>query len=334
MNLRVKRFKIGGKGEVKYSLIYLPRKKPHKLKVCEVLLRRATLNDEERQRIEDMLLRGSIGYEGECYADQYWDDLRLTFPYALLHSLEVTHQNMFHHQIDTVFVCPKFLLIVELKYIAGELYYDEDSNQLWRNYNGQRLALGDPFAQVFRHEVWMTKFLWEIGIDIPIITAVIVTAKTALIGRMPKQYNVFKIEGLSLKLKQWFEQYSDVISAEQIEKLATKLVQKHNIRRWDWQNVFKDINIQKGPICKCRLPMQYVKGSFICRCGYKSKEVILEAMNDYRLLYDEWITNKEFREFVGIPSPDTAFKWLNKLSIECIGANKARKYRISDSLLQ
>ncbi len=316
------------------TLIYLSRNRPHKLEVSEVLIRRAVYDDLQRQLLEDIILKSSIGYEGECFVDKYWSDLRLTFPHALLHGFETTHRQHFHHQIDTIMICPNYILLTELKYIAGELFYDESLNQLWRIHNGQHLALGDPFAQVSRHEMWLTHFLWEIGVDVPIITAVIVTAKSALLRQMPKQFHVFKLDGLGLKMKSWLQIYPKVLDEWQVEHIALELLKHHRAQRWNWKEVFTGLRLKKGVLCRCGSTMRYQKGKFLCTCGASTRKGIYEALNDYRITQSEWISNREFRNYLGISSADTAFKILKKVSSEEIGKNKGRKYRLSREILR
>ena len=315
-------------------MLVLARRKPHKLEVCEALMRRGILPESNREALEDFYLRQSIGYDGECIADNYWKDLRLNIPYVLLHSFETTHRNMFHHQIDTLFVCKHFLLIVELKYIAGELSYNIEFNQFWRNHGGQQLTLGDPFAQLSRHELLMSHYLMEIGLDIPIITAVIVTAKSAFLNEMPNHFHIFKIEGLGLKLKSWLEKFPEVISNEEVIRISSFLMSRFNPRRWDWKRVFPNITYQKGVLCSsCNKRMDYMNGRFICKCGNKLKSAMYEALNDYRILSNEWISNRELREYLGIVSPNTANKILKKVSGAYIGDNRGRKYLLSKDIL-
>lgn len=170
-----------------FGVIILPRMKPHKLEVCEVLKRRL---GESNELLEDIHTKTLLGYEGECYADRYWEDLRLEIPFALFHSLEITHNHSFHHQIDTLFICQHFLLIVELKYIARDLSYNSNLNQFWRTYQGQILPLRDPFAQLARHEYLFSKILHKMKIDLPIVSAVIVSAKSAFLNDMPSGVDI------------------------------------------------------------------------------------------------------------------------------------------------
>ena len=58
-----------------------------------------------------------------------------------------------------------------------------------------------------------------------------------------------------------------------------------------------------------------------------------EALNDYRILCNEWISNRELREYLGIVSPNTANKILKKVSGAYIGDNRGRKYLLSKDIL-
>ena len=315
-------------------MLLLERTIPSKLEVCKALLRRGVLSNYDETLLNELIWRTSIGFEGEQFADKYWEDLRLTIPYYLLHSFESMHTKGYRHQMDTIFVCQHFVFIVELKYIAGEIHYDEKTNQLWRIYNGQKLVLGDPFAQVSRHEMWMTQFLWEIGLDLPIITAVVVTSKSALLGKMPDRYHVFKLEGLRLKLLDWLKRYPVAISDKQLTYVAQQLHLQHKPILWDWRKNFGHITLRNGVVCACGKEMIYIRGSFRCSCGARDSKAHLIALHDYRLLVSEWITNGQFRQFLNIESPHAANKILKRLKLEEHGATRLRKYKIPHDLYQ
>lgn len=313
-------------------MILLERTTPNKLEVCEALRRRAIFADNSYQILTDLMLKTSIGYEGECYADKYWEDLRLEMPHYLFHNFETTHRKGYHHQMDSIFLCQNFVLVVELKYIAGEIHYDEKAHQLWRLHNGRKLALGDPFAQVSRHEMWMTQFLWDINVDLPIITAVIITSKSAFLGKMPERFHVFKLEGLGLKLKDWLHRYPTMLTTVQMRDVANQLLRQHQPRMWDWRKRFGDLQFRKGIVCECGNTLIYHRGKYSCSCGYADRHAHLLALHDYRLLVGEWISNHEFRKLVGIESAHAANKILKRLRLEECGSTKLRRYKIPESI--
>ncbi|WP_431028768.1 hypothetical protein [Lysinibacillus sp. LZ02] len=53
-----------------------------------------------------------------------------------------------------------------------------------------------------------------------------------------------------------------------------------------------------------------------------------EAFQDYRLLVSEWITNREFCDFMGICSQDAVARLLKKLNLEKVGSKRGGKYKI------
>ena len=298
--------------------------------VCEALRRRAFLTSEQLKLLEELEWRAARGLEGEMRADSFWEDLRLTEDYRLFHNLEVVRQGRFTHQIDTLFVCKKFVLIVELKHITGEIYYDEKTNQLWRMQSNERMALGDPFSQVMRHEEWLQHFLWELGIDLPILSAVVVTANRAIIGRMPERFQMFKVEGLRMKLQQWLQHYPSVLSGQMLSLLQEELLVSHSPRRW--QHPFGAVRLRKGALCICGLKMKYANGVFTCSCGLRLRDRFRVGLHDYRLLVSETITNRAFREFFEIKDVSMVSKILQRLQMPSEGTTKSKKYYIPEDI--
>lgn len=139
-------------------MLCLPRGKSYRIEVCEAVLRRGILSIEEEERVRDQMWRLARGMDGEQRADRFWEEIRIHGEYRLFHNYETVNRVGYTHQMDTVFICSRFVLILELKHIAGEIKYDATRNQLLRLYNGQVKALGDLFNQVSRHEEWLEHF--------------------------------------------------------------------------------------------------------------------------------------------------------------------------------
>lgn len=298
--------------------------------VCEALLRRGILQEKDRVLIEDLLWRASRGFDGELRADHFWEDLQLTMPHLLFHNYETVKVERFRHQMDTVFICERFVLIIDLKHIAGEISYNAQLNQLLRVANGQTLSLGDPFSQVMRHEAWMNQLLWEVGIELPIITAVIVTTNSSILGQMPERFHIFKLPGLRMKLRDWLEAYPVQIDKNMLQLLHKEMLLRHRPHRW--QHPLQELKIRHGALCVCGEQMIYKNGRFVCGYGHRSREALSRALHDYRLLVNEWITNKAFREFFGIGSSDVANKILQRSGFESEGITKSKRYLIPPNL--
>ena len=314
-------------------MLCLPRKKSNRIPVCEALLRRAVLNREEESRIREQLWRMVRGLDGEQRADRFWEELNFESEYMLLHNYETIGRIGYTHQMDTLFICPRFVLVLELKHIAGEIMYDAARHQLLRSYNGEVQALGDPFSQVSRHEEWVEHFLWEIGVrGLPVVSAVVVTTTSSVLKAMPEQFHVFKLEGLRFKLQQWYERYPVVVNTGVMGHIRDELLRRHTPLKW--MPPIENLQLRRGVLCECGLRMDYAGyGLFICKCGERIRDGFVRGLEDYRLLVDEWITNKEFRDFFEIENVHAVSKILKRLGLEYSGDTKARRYRIPEDIL-
>ena len=302
----------------------------NKIEICEALLRRAYLHMEQQQSINELMNRLIRGNEGEYRLKWFWQDMALSEPHLLFFNYETVKYERFKYQMDAIFICERFILILECKHIAGEIYYDEKTHQLWRYYNGEKLMLNDPFSQVMRHEDWMAHFLLQQNIQLPIFTAVVITTHSSSLNNMPKQFSIFKLPGLRIKLQQLLQTYPKKINLNLLHLLHKKLLKQYKPQKW--QHPFRNAEIKKGALCKCGEVMQYTHGKFNCSCGYTSKEPLLQGLHDYRLLVDEWITNKQFRDFFYVHNEDVVNKILKRLKFKTDGKTKSRKYLIHEDI--
>lgn len=78
--------------------------------------------------------------------------------YSILHDIRLFDQNH-HFQIDTIIISAYFLLLLEIKNIAGTLLFDSKFNQLIRISEGNSEGFPDPILQVKRQEEQFRKWL-------------------------------------------------------------------------------------------------------------------------------------------------------------------------------
>lgn len=313
-------------------MLVLPRKTSEQMHALEALLRRGLLNIDEEHRVREQLWRIQRGLDGEQRADRFWEDLQLHEEHYLFHNFETVNRVGFTHQMDTIFICSRFVLVLELKHIAGEITYDVNAHQLLRAYNGEIKVMGDPFQQVSRHVDWLEHFLWEIGVrNLPVINAVVVTTTSSILNKMPAKFHVFKLEGLRFKLRDWFNQYPVQINKALLTHIRDELLKRHQPRKATLP--IENVKVQKGALCQCGLRMNYCNGVFTCSCGNRCRDGFQRALFDYRLLVNEWITNREFREFFGVEDSTVASKILKRLKLKSCGRTKSRKYLIPENIL-
>lgn len=315
------------------KLLCLARKSSTEIAMTQALLRRGIINVEEQSKLRDRLWRMMSGYGGELRADRFWEEIQLEGKHLLFHSFETVNHIGYTHQMDTVFICPRFVLIVELKNIAGEITYDKTHNQLLRLSNGDIKALGDPFHQVTRHASWFEHFLWEIGVhSLPVLSAVVVTTTSSILKNMPERFHVFKLEGLRFKLLDWYNHYQVQVEDTILLHIRDELLKRYQTRKVKLP--YDQVQLRKGIICECGLKMTYEYGVFKCQCGIRCRDGFQRGLAEYRLLVDEWITNRQFRDFFEISDVHVASKILSRLKLKSTGKRKGTKYFIPESYIE
>lgn len=317
-------------------MIVLERSMPEKMVFLEVVLRRGILENELFEKLYANYQLIKSGYWGENRVDKEWKDINIPQKHYLMHNYESQTQWGHSHQIDTMFLCVHFILLIEVKNIAGRLDFEYEKHQLIRTkQDGIKEGFANPIDQIERHVTFVQNIINYLGINIPIIPAIISANPSTIIGTVPPNFLIFHATGLNTKVNQLFNKFSKTsINDNQLELLKEELLRRYKKKVTTKMEL--DIPFVNGALCKrCQSPiqMEHQKIYFICpNCKFyqKSKDAIIENLRDYKILYDEWITNAEFRTFFNIRSQQTVYKMINRLKMKAEGNGKARKYRIHD----
>ena len=121
------------------KLIVKKRKVPLAIRKLRALAYRLPPNHPKVPLIMNDLKKREAGYKGECSID-----FPLSFlepkSYFIFHDLRLQDQSRFF-QLDTLLISKKFALIIEVKNMAGSLYFDPHFNQAHSNDRRQRNGL-------------------------------------------------------------------------------------------------------------------------------------------------------------------------------------------------
>lgn len=236
------------------------------------------------------------------------------------------------HQMDTIFLCPHFVLILEIKNITGKLSYDASFAQLTRTTaDGMVEGMTDPFLQLERHVVWMKKLLQKERIDLPVLYAVVLATRNGILTKGFEGLPIFHVAGLRFYLQKWMERHQPRVRVDLL-RLANLLLSLQTKLKKEVEVPLKEM--AKGVLCpQCvngqRLTYHYKK--WTCpRCGLVDHNALIRTLEDYRLLVGQQVTNRSFREFFAIASPNLAYKLLQQLPLKAEGVKKHRKYWIME----
>jgi hypothetical protein len=225
--------------------------------------------------------------------------------------------------------------------MGGEL--DFSTGQFSQNSYYGKKGYKNPIVQVNRHKEQLQDWLvtHKLPLNIPLIPLVVLSNPEAIIKTNEPDIlqQVCKVENLKNKLTQLTNPYTkDVLTDRLVKKVSMLLL-------LDDTPLFPEIgktygltpqDIHPGVLCpKCPSSQMVRKDRiWICpHCLTYSKHAHHDAILDYFLFNKTTLTNKEFREYIGIDCIKTASKILVSLDLPSTGENKGRIYHRPTDIL-
>lgn len=202
-------------------MLLLDRKTPKSILTFEALLRRLDSKDKDYQYLQDALRKLQYGYEGEQRVDREWIEMPDLEEHYLLFNYEIENEFGFTHQVDTILLTKNFILLVEVKNIAGRVDYEEEKHQFLRKrVDGVVEILTNPFDQLKRHEELFVRLLSKMKCPLPIEKAIVMANPSTIIGDMPNTLPIFHASGLRYFVKKCLMKHPPKITNYQLERLA------------------------------------------------------------------------------------------------------------------
>ncbi|MCC3356986.1 NERD domain-containing protein [Bacillus sp. REN16] len=306
---------------------------PIEILILVALIRRLRPDHPKIPQIQVELAKRKKGYRGELSLNYYFD-LIDTPEILILHDIRLPYGKSYF-QIDTLMITPHFILILEIKNIAGTLYFEDESNQMIRTFNNEEEGMTNPILQARRHTRQLTNWLKRRKLPIlPIEFLVIISdSKTIIKSSRP---SIFTKVMHSANLPFTFEKIEkrhtkETLTMKEMRKIAGTIEKHHTPKKPDLIARFsiRQSEIRNGVHCpKCfALPIDRKKGHWYCEnCDTKSKNAFNQTIEDYALLIKPTITNEELRDFLQIPSSKYIFRLLKSMNLEYTGEKKGRTY--------
>lgn len=319
-------------------MLLLQRTPSIQLLYAEILTRRLPHDSEEFPTLQEQFSRIDAGQSGELRADRELVDFMIKHQHRIFHNLELLNPQGHTHQIDTILLTPHFLYILEIKNITGKLFYQPSSHQFGRErVDGRIDYFSNPFDQAYRHQLFLEYLLREWHVDLPVVYSVVLANSNGVIDESLRDRPIFHLSGLRFQINTLFEHFGTaLLDDEQLDFVSKRLLMSlHRAPIKRWADTSK---IKKGVLCeKCdwNSTMHYINRSWQCvRCGKRDKKALRQALYDYRFLVGERISNKEFREFMGVDSIHAVSKILVRLNLQTEGKNRGRVYIIPENILE
>lgn len=293
-------------------------------------MRRLLKDDVEFHYFQEQYRRLDAGFAGEQKVDREWNELICPNTFYVFHNLHFMNDYQHIHQLDTLFICPQFILVLEIKNIHGRLEFDQLTHQCTRTkIDGTVEGFPNALTQTERHIRFLKSLI--ANYSLPVEGAVVLANPSAIIVNPSNALPIFHVSGLHKHLQLLFKKYlQKIIREDQLTQLIQTLLSKQTAPRM--QTSIAPSRIRHGVLCpKCSYQhtMFFNRGTWKCsHCHYSSIKIFTEALLDYRLLVSHSITNQQLRAFFHIHSSDTATQLLRKFRFPYTGTCRNRIYHL------
>lgn len=311
------------------------RQVPLRLKINDAVLRRLPKTHPKRVDVMQDSLRFGAGHKGEVTLD-YYTSLLHEDTFHIFQGLRLKTGET-HFQMDSLLLSPSFVIIIESKNMAGTLTFNSQFNQMDRSLNDKTDTFDDPILQAKKHRLLLHKWLAhhqfpELPIEYLVFSSNPSTALRNPFNDPEIYHRVCPPGRLVFKIEEFLSKYMrEVLSIKELKKLS-KLLMKSNQPPESHLPKFQ-INPSEyltGVQCPSCIhyAMERYSGTWNCHhCGDTSKGAHLLALEDYFLLINPSINNRQFRQFVHLPSQKLASKLLRNSNLTATGSTKNRSYQ-------
>ncbi|WP_181884544.1 nuclease-related domain-containing protein [Neobacillus piezotolerans] len=305
------------------------------IQCLEALLRLLPQNHRVIPDINRNLKYRRKGYNGEKSSDYYANLLDKT-EFLILHDLSLFH-NKLHFQIDTLILTTRFLLIIEIKCLEGELYFNHETGQLTVSHHQTVTGADNPLIQALNHCTQLKGWFRDRKmIEVPMEHLAIISNTQSVIrcSNYETARHVGTDKSLPLKVMELSKRYKkELLTEKEVKRIAKALKKVHSPQPINILGFYKLkpeelLNYIACPNCGYR-PMVRFRGYWHCKiCYVNSKDAHVGVISDHLLVKGNRITNLECRLILGIDSLKLANKMLTSMDLNREGKTKGRRYTL------
>ncbi|MFC4411505.1 nuclease-related domain-containing protein [Chungangia koreensis] len=293
------------------------------------LEKRLVLEDENHAFIRRKRLSAQAGIGGEEILQRAFKLNKFNHEYEIIHDLHLDANSKF--QIDTVYFTPSYVMVLEMKNIAGKVRFEMNPRQMKRTLlSGQVDAFDCPGIQVEKNIMLLKEWLFDRGFDLPVYGAVLFARSSTIFENEPPFKVMFPSE-LPVYLRK-IHQPGKEMDRGTFQLLARELIESHIV--FNPFPICRNYKIEleqilTGVECKqcLELGMKKVKKGWICsQCGFIDRHAHRDTLVEWFMLFGGELTNRECRRFLGIDNAQLATRLLEGANLIPYGNNKGRKY--------
>ncbi|MBY7144619.1 NERD domain-containing protein [Virgibacillus sp. NKC19-3] len=297
------------------------RPKPLVLKKYEILISRLKRNFPRFNEVTREYQKRKRGYEGEIQVDYHLAFLPQQFLILRDICLHVSHRTF---QMGNLIFSQNALFIVEVKNYQGTIIFDTILDQFTRDDGQMETGFNHPISQTELQRYNLQQWLQERNFaTIPIYAFTAISDPSTIIKVDGDKDKIAKVVAHGSSIPRKIMHFNKQLSAHDSlgdRKIGT-MVQKES-KEYD-MDIMKRYDVKmsdllpgvKCPACKF-LGMERIYNKWQCRkCHHCSSNAHKQAIDDYMLFGNNWITNSICRWWLQINSKNTVTRLLKKSSL-------------------
>ncbi|UJL45839.1 NERD domain-containing protein [Virgibacillus sp. NKC19-16] len=294
------------------------RTKPLVLKKYEILMLYLKRSFPRFKDVEKEYKKRKKGYEGELQVDYHLD--LLSHQFLILRDICLSVQGR-TFQIDNLIITQNAIFIVEVKNYQGTIIFDTILDQFTRDNGKLETGFSHPVSQAELQRLHLQQWFQERNYPtIPIYSFIAISDPSTIIKVEGDREEIAKVVAHGANIPRKLVEINKQLPAHaalQDRKIGT-VIQKESkeyeidiMKRHD----VKMSDLLPGvqcPACKV-LGMERIYNNWQCRkCNYRSPNAHEQALTDYMLIGNMWITNSNCRWWLQIDSRNTVTRLLKK----------------------
>lgn len=274
--------------------------------------------------LEEKLYRLRAGYSGELKVDRYLESVPYMQGKIILTgvALPIKFGSLF--QIDTLIISERYVMIVEVKNVKGDLYFKTNPHYLLRVLDGEETVMDCPITQLELAKIHLVEWFRQQGMNIEVQGVIVLANRNAHIREIPPHAPVIYMKRLSILLGEK-EKYPEVLSTVQLERLRIRIRQQQSDYVTGPLCSYFHINpkyLKRGQLCvKCHESTDYKTERLrYCKyCELTQPNNFRETIEDWLMLVDSSITNAQCRYFLDLKNKDDAVYVLRRFGLKSKG---------------
>lgn len=291
------------------------------------------LRKKALEKVSDLLYRKKTGRAGEEMVAQTLQEIILPADSYVLRNVSMTIRHGYRIEIDAMILSPAFALILEVKNIAGTLFFKEEEGKTIRVQNDGRTDEFDcHIHQLDRQLNGLMQYFHARGIRLPVYGAVVLANQNTRIKQRPNLHPVIYRKQLARFYRSLTES-APVLPAGKTARLAEILTSRE--LQADEEPLCRQLEypfeiLRKGVLClECNQKCEAIRGAgWRCPgCKKPGREAVRQGVEDLLILGENQITNALARDFLEIRSNSMMSILLSELDLLRTGKPPATSYR-------